>query len=208
MHFNLSEILSVSCLRIDAFLYRLIMLEKNFNAVNLIIRQEQPGDHKDVFNLIEEAFHDMEVSDHQEQFLVERLRKSNAFVPEVSLVAEIDEQIVGYILLTKVLIRNEDQEQISLTMAPVAVRPDFQRCGIGSALIRKSHELAKKLQFSSVTVLGHADYYPKFGYVEAHLFGIKFPFDVPPQNCMVIELFEGALKNVSGMVEYPLAFFD
>lgn len=184
------------------------MLENNFNAIDLIIRQEQTGDHKDVFNLIEEAFQHMDVSDHREQFLVERLRKSNAFVPELSLVAEIDEQIVGYILLTKVLIRNEDQEHISLTMAPVAVRPDFQRCGIGSVLIRKSHELAKKLQFSSVTVLGHADYYPKFGYVEAQQFGIRFPFDVPPQNCMVIELVEGGLSNTSGIVEYPPPFFE
>lgn len=184
------------------------MSEKNFNTVNLIIRQEQPGDHKAVFNLIEEAFYPMDVSDHREQFLVERLRKSNAFVPELSLVAEINDQMVGYILLTKVLIRNEDQEHLSLTMAPVAVRPDFQRCGIGSALIRKSHELAKKLQYSSITVLGHADYYPKFGYVEAHQFGISFPFDVPPQNCLVIELFEGALENTNGVVEYPSPFFE
>ena len=176
--------------------------------MNLSIRQEQPGDLKDVFILIEEAFRDMEFSDHREQFLVDRLRKSNAFIPGLSLVAAIDDQIVGYILLTKVLIRNKDRERISLAMAPLAVRPDFQRRGIGSALIRKSHESAKKLHYSSITVLGHAEYYSKFGYVEAHQFGIKFPFDVPSENCMVIELFEGALKNSSGRVEYPSPFFE
>ncbi len=183
------------------------MSKQKFDLSNLIIRQEDPGDHKVVFDLIEQAFRDMDISDHQEQFLVDRLRRSDAFVPELSLVAEFGDQIVGYILLTKVLIKNEDQQQTSLTMAPVAVRPDLQDCGIGGALIRKSHEVANKLHYSSITVLGHADYYPKFGYVKAQEFGIKFPFEVPSENCRIIELVEGGLKNTTGVVEYPSPFF-
>ncbi len=67
----------------------------------MIIRQETKKDHRKVFNVIESAFKDAEFADHTEQFLVERLRKSDAFIPELSIVAEIDGKIVGHILLTK-----------------------------------------------------------------------------------------------------------
>ena len=175
----------------------------------LVIRQEQKHDHACVHQLIEEAFRSMEISDHREHFLADRLRKSDAFVPELSLVAEVSNEIIGYILLTKIFIKNAEGVQYpSLTMAPVAVRPQYQGQGIGGALILKAHELAKQLGFTSVTVLGHADYYPRFGYVKAQQLGIEFPFEVPPENCMVIELVEDGLKNTTGVVEYPSPFFE
>ncbi|WP_317164274.1 hypothetical protein [Flavobacterium sp. xlx-214] len=70
----------------------------------MYIRQEEAKDHQEVFQLIEDAFKDVEYSDHKEQFLVERLRKSASFIPELSLVAVISDIIVGYILLTKIKI--------------------------------------------------------------------------------------------------------
>jgi predicted N-acetyltransferase YhbS len=69
--------------------------------MTLIIRQETPNDHTTVFSLTEEAFREMKFSKQDEQFLVERLRKSEAFIPELSLVAELDGQVVGHIMLTK-----------------------------------------------------------------------------------------------------------
>lgn len=172
----------------------------------LSIRQEIETDHQAVFNLIENAFQLSEMSDHSEQFLVQRLRKSDAFIPELSLVAELDDKIVGHILLTKLIIKNGDQQFDSLALAPVSVLPNYQRQGIGGQLIKAAHEIAKQLNHQSVILLGHRDYYPRFGYQPAHLFGIALPFDVPKENCMAIELVENGLQKVSGLVEYPAAF--
>ncbi len=86
-----------------------------------MIRQEKSTDFKAVFGLIEKAFKTEKLSDHKEQFLVERLRKSSSFIPELSMVAEIENKIVGYILLTKLKIKNDQKEFDSLALAPVSV---------------------------------------------------------------------------------------
>jgi len=174
--------------------------------MEIAIRQEESKDFKAVFYLIEEAFKTEKLSDHKEQFLVERLRKSDAFIPELSLIAEIDNKIVGYILLTKLKIKNDSSEFDSLALAPVSVHPDYQGIGIGGMLINKSHIIAKKLGHKSIILLGHEKYYPKFGYKQAHLFGIQLPFDVPKENCMAIELIENGLIGVNGIVKYPVEF--
>ena len=168
----------------------------------MIIRQETHKDFKAVFNLIEEAFKTEKYSDHKEQFLVERLRKSAAFIPELSLVAEIDGKIVGHILITKLKINEFD----SLALAPVSVLPEFQGKGIGGKLIIESHKKAKELGYQSIVLLGHETYYPRFGYERADKYGIELPFEVPKENCMVIELTKNGLKGVSGMVVYPNEF--
>lgn len=172
------------------------------------IRQEMSIDFKTVFDLLEKAFKTEKLSDHKEQFLVERLRKSSAFIPELSLVAEIENKIVGHILLTKIKIKNDQKEFHSLSLAPISVLPDFQRNGIGGLLIEQSHKKAKELGYNSVVILGHEKYYPKFGYQQADKFGIELPFDIPKKNCMVIELTENGLKEINGKVEYPKEFYE
>lgn len=174
--------------------------------MELTIRKEKPEDFKTVFNLIEKAFENEQMSDHKEQFLVERLRKSNAFVPELSMVAETENKIVGHILLTKLKIKNGQNEFDSLALAPVSVLPEYQRNGIGGTLIKEAHKKAKELGFHSVILLGHEKYYPKFGYKQADRFGIELPFQVPKENCMAIELIENGLRNINGTVEYPKEF--
>lgn len=175
--------------------------------MNLILRQEESRDYEVVFNLIEEAFRNVEYSDHSEQFLVERLRTSKVFIPELSLVAEADNQIAGHILLTKIKVKNETQEFDSLALAPVSVSPAFQGKGIGRKLIIKAHEVAKKLGYESIILLGHSKYYPRFGYRQLNKFGISLPFEVPKENCMAVELVKGSLEKVIGTVEYPKEFF-
>ncbi|RFS22707.1 N-acetyltransferase [Chitinophaga silvatica] len=174
----------------------------------MIIRREEPKDYPIVFTLLEAAFRDEMHSDHKEQFLVERLRKSQAFVNELSIVAEQDGEIVGYILLTEIDIQQNEELTPSLALAPVAVLPTHQYKGIGGQLIEYAHNKARSLGYQSVVVLGHETYYPKFGYQPAENFGIRFPFDVPAENCMVLELVPGSLKNVKGLVRYSPAFFE
>lgn len=170
------------------------------------IRQENNHDFEAVFNLIQKAFQSEPFSDHKEQFLVERLRKSDAFIPELSMVAEIDGKVVGHILLTKLKIKNETNEFESLALAPISVMPEFQGKGIGKELIISSHTKAKELGYKSIVLLGHEKYYPKFGYKQADKYGIELPFEVPKENCMVIALTEKGLHGVNGLVEYPKEF--
>lgn len=172
------------------------------------IRQETEKDYPQVFKLVEEAFRDMEESDHREQFLVGRLRHSPAFVPELSLVADGDGGVVGYGLMTRVSIRSGKLEAESLALAPVAVWPDRQSMGIGSALIRELHARAARLGYKSAVVLGHEGFYPRFGYRKASDYGIAFPFDAPAECCMAAELVAGGLRDIRGMVCYPEAFME
>lgn len=176
--------------------------------MGITIREENSADHVAVFQVVEEAFKTMEFSDHSEQFLVERLRKSPAFVPGLSLVAEHNHALIGHILLTRITIKNGDQVFDSLALAPVSVKPAFQRKGVGAKLILEAHKRAKALGFNSVILLGHADYYPRFGYQPTSKYGIKLPFEAPEENCMVFALTENGLDGVHGMVEYPEAFYS
>jgi len=176
--------------------------------MNIKIRQEKTSDYKNVFQLIEKAFKNEAFTDHQEQFLVERLRKSNAFIPELSLVAEHEDELVGFILLTSIKIVSDNKKFDALALAPVAVLPDFQNMGIGGKLILQAHTIAKEKGYKSVVLLGHEKYYPRFGYAIADKFGIQFPFEAPKENCMVIELIEDGLSGVNGVVEYPKEFFE
>ncbi|WP_246849928.1 GNAT family N-acetyltransferase [Rufibacter roseolus] len=180
--------------------------QNDLNLMEITIRQEKPDDFKTVFDLVGKAFEAEPLSDHTEQFLVERLRKSSAFIPELSLVAQIGNRIVGHILLTKLKIKNGLNEFESLALAPVSVLPEFQREGIGGMLIEHAHQKAKELGYKSVILIGHATYYPRFGYKPTDTFGIELPFEAPRENCMVIELTENALKGISGIVEYPKEF--
>ena len=91
-------------------------------------------------------------------------------------------------------------------LAPMAVHPDFQRRGVGSALVRAGLEAARRLGHKSVVVLGHAEYYPRFGFVPARPRGIEPPLQAPDEAFMLIELVPGALAGVRGTVRYPAAY--
>lgn len=173
----------------------------------ITIRKEEEKDYEQVFQLTEEAFRDMEHSDHHEQFLVENLRKSDAFIPELSLVAEDENgRIAGHILFTKIKIVNGSESFESLALAPVSVKPEFQNQGLGGKLITEGHRIARELGYQSVILIGHEKYYPRFGYEKTSNFGVSFPFEIPEENGMAIELVKDGLKNKKGMVKYPKEF--
>lgn len=178
--------------------------------MDFIIREEQKSDHQSTEKVVKQAFADAEQSDQSEHKLVSRLRQSEAFVPELSMVAvnKINNEILGHILLSKIMIANGNQKVEALALAPVSVLPEYQNKGVGKLLIQKALEKAKKLGFCSVTVLGHPAYYPKFGFQKSSFWQIKAPFEVPEEALMTIELQEGSLDNISGVIEYPRAFFE
>lgn len=174
------------------------------------IRQEIEADYLITEQVIKKAFETAEMTDHNEHHLVARLRKSDAFIPPFSLVAthSATNEILGHILLTKISIQDENQNHDSLALAPVSVLPEYQQNGIGQGLIKAAIEAAKNAGHQSVIVLGHPAYYPKFGFKPSTHWNIKTPFEVPEEALMALELQDGALKDVSGIIVYSQAFFE
>ncbi|MFT9847097.1 GNAT family N-acetyltransferase [Aneurinibacillus sp. REN35] len=166
--------------------------------MNIHIKQETPADYKTTEKVIKSAFASMEFSDKKEHELVSRIRKTDAFIPQLSLVAinRDNKKIVGHILLSKIKIVNDTEIVESLALAPVSVLPDYQHKGIGRLLILEALQKAKELRYNSVIVLGHPEYYPKFGFNKASLWGIEAPFEVPEESFMAVELHDHALSHV------------
>jgi putative acetyltransferase len=129
--------------------------------MNLTVRQETTTDHAEVYDLNKAAF-----EQDTEAKLVEALRKSEAFIPELSIVAVLEGKIVGHILFTRIKIRDDmGNTYDSLALAPIAVTPVLQKQGIGGQMIRSGLAKAREFVYQLVIVLGHENYYPKFGFV-------------------------------------------
>ncbi|HDR3489464.1 GNAT family N-acetyltransferase [Bacillus wiedmannii] len=171
------------------------------------IRQEQKNDYRKTEEVVQQAFLNEEFSDKKEHELVKRIRECDAFIPELSIVA-VAEEIVGHIMLSEITIEQNGISEESLALAPVSVARGHQKKGIGGKLIGAALEKAKELGYGSVVVLGHPEYYPKFGFKKASKWNIKAPFEVPEEVFMVMELRENALEGVEGVVQYSSAFAE
>ena len=167
----------------------------------MIIRQETVKDHKIVYQLIADAFRTAEHVDGNEQDLVVALRKSDSFIAELSLVAEINGEIAGHILFTKAWVGGDE----ILALAPLSVKPKYQRQGVGIALIKEGHRIAKELGYQYSLVLGSELYYPKTGYRPASQFGVERPAGIPDKNFMIAKLQETA-QPICGAVVYAKEF--
>jgi len=168
--------------------------------MRITIRKEEEKDHKQIYEVNKLAF-----QQENEGKLIEKIRNTENFIPELSIVAEIDNRIVGHILFSKIKIVGKSVYE-SLALAPMAVIPEFQKKGIGSELVKIGIKMAKKLGFDSIIVIGHKEYYPKFGFQRASKWNIKCPFEVPDEVFMAIELTEKAFEGKAGTVEYPDEF--
>ena len=164
----------------------------------ILIRQERPDDYAPVHALTKAAFAESAHADGDEQEIAPKLRQKAGFHPELSLVAELDGKLVGHILFTEISI----DEHPALCLGIVSVLPQAQGQGIGAALIEAGHEAAQKLGFLLAVLVGHADYYPRFGYVPAGQYGIHFPFDVP-EACKMVKFLDERGKSVQGTAVFP-----
>jgi len=172
------------------------------------IRPENARDADAIGDLIKRTYADVPYSDHREHLMVERLRHSAAFLPELSLVAEVGGKMVGHVLLSKICISGSGRALDSLALAPLSVMPAFQNQGVGSSLLTYAHERATDLGFGSIVVVGNPDYYPKFGYKPLRSYGLEVDFDVREDHCFAIELVEGHLAGLGGLVEYPAQWME
>lgn len=168
----------------------------------LIIKPEQRTHQGQVRRIHELAF-----GRPQEAALVDALRSSGSFIKALSLVAQLDGQIVGHILFSRILIKNGDRLHDGVSLAPLAVLPDFQNMGIGSQLVRYGLEKCDKLGCKMVVVLGNRWYYTRFGFERASLYGVAPPFPLEDEgNFMVYAPKQEFLSQISGTVLYPQPF--
>ena len=166
----------------------------------ILIRPERPEDYEAVSTVTAAAF-----GRENEARLVEVLRGSDAYVPELSLVAEEDGVVVGHTMLTYSTLRGDIDRRI-LVLAPVSVTPTRQNDGIGGALCRRAIELADARSEPLISVLGHATYYPRFGFESARALGVEPPVpSINDASFMAIKLshYDPAYR---GRLVYPAAF--
>jgi putative acetyltransferase len=135
--------------------------------------------------------------------LVDALREQAALL--ISLVAIDDGSLVGHIVFSQVALLGHPDTTI-VGLAPMAVAPARQRCGIGSALVRAGLERCRSRGVTAVVVLGHAEFYPRFGFVPAVRFGIGCEYDVPDDVFMAREFEPGVLAGKAGTIRYHAAF--
>lgn len=138
--------------------------------------------------------------------LVDSLRSAGALT--FSAVAEAESKVVGHAAFSPVKIEGERGSFEALALAPVAVLPTWQRKGVGSALLKWSLDECRRLGHKLVIVVGHPEYYPRFGFVPATPGGIRCPFDVPSEAFMLLELQPGALAGRTGTIRYRPEFND
>jgi putative acetyltransferase len=163
------------------------------------IRPELPADITAIREVNLSAFEGTTEAD-----LVDALREQAR--PIVSMVAEDNGAIVGHILFSPVTLSSLPDLRV-MGLAPMAVLPDRQRKGVGSALARAGITACRDLGYEAVVVLGHAEYYPRFGFVPASRFGVRSEYDVPDDVFMAMELTPGALQGSGpGTIRYHAAF--
>jgi len=165
----------------------------------LTIRPESPEDIESIGYVNEQAF-----GGKDETRLVEKLRKRGVLT--ISLVAIQDGEMVGHIAFSPVVIESENSSFEAITLAPMAVLPVYQRKGIGSQMVRAGLEECRRLGHEIILVLGHPEYYPRFGFVPARAKGIDCEFEVPDEAWMILELREGALAGRRGLVKFQPEF--
>lgn len=165
----------------------------------MYIRRETESDFFAIYNLIKEAFKTADVSTGDEQEFALQLRETGAYIPELALVAEDDGARIGHIMLTKTYVMNDGEPVFEgLLLAPISVARIHRNKGVGTALINESFKRAAALGYKAVFLCGDPNYYHRFGFKSAILFGITHALPCDDANVMAYELEEGALNNVSG----------
>lgn len=168
----------------------------------MIIRQEKKEDFDKIYKLVELAFKTAQVSDGKEQDFVLKLRAGAGYVPELALVAEKENEIIGHIMLTKQFIETQKGNSEGLLLAPLTVAIEWRNKGIGIQLVKESFKLAKIKGYKSVFVVGNPAYYSRFGFKQSTKFGISNTQGIPEQYVQACELVPGALYNIQGYISF------
>lgn len=162
----------------------------------IIIRSEEQGDYRKVEELTREAFWNLHHLGCDEHYLVHVLRNHEDFIPELDFVAELEGEIVGNVMYTKAkLVDEKGEEKEILTFGPISVHPNFQRSGVGKALLEHSFSRAMQMGFDTIVIFGHPGNYVSRGFVSCHKKNICMEGEVFPTAMLVKELKPGSLDG-------------
>jgi putative acetyltransferase len=165
----------------------------------MVIRAERRDDYPAIRYVNELAFCRTNEAD-----LIDALRVSAS--PLVSLVAVENDQVVGHILFSPVSVESESGGFTAMGLGPMSVLPEHQNRGIGSSLVQEGLKECTRIDHQIVFVVGHPQYYPRFGFISAKQKGFSCEFAVPDEVFMVAELKLGAMSGWRGLVKYHPAF--
>ena len=165
------------------------------------IREEQSEDIPIIREVNKRAF-----GQPQEADVVDELRRNCNDL--MSLVAVAQDQVVGHILFSPATIESEDRIVRGVGLAPMAVLPEYQRKGVGAELIRTGITRLEGKGCPFVIVLGHAEYYPRFGFETASRYGVRSEWDVPDDAFMILILNKSEMQGISGLARYRPEFAE
>ena len=181
------------------------------NKNDYTIRLERSEEHRDVENLVREAFWNVYRPGCSEHYVIHVLRDDPAFVKELDFVMEQNGRLIGQNVFMKTVIQADDGRVIPvLTMGPIGILPELKRQGYGKALLDYSLEKATELGFGAVLFEGNIDFYGKSGFDYADRFGIRYhdlPEDADASFFLCKELVPGYLDEVTGVYQTPQGYY-
>ena len=169
----------------------------------MIIRQERPSDYNEVRELVKTSFATNADDDGTTHTYLDELRDKDVFIPELSLVAERENKIVGQVVLYKTIITTPQEDITELMLSPICVHPDYFKQGIARAMIEEVLNIAKRMGYTAVFLCGNPETYKKMGFKPTYQYSIYHKSDESKEAewSMVRELYIGVLKGISGTVD-------
>ena len=168
----------------------------------MTIRQEQPADYDEVYQLVKIAFVTTSDDDGTTPDYLNELRGKDVFIPELSLVVEIDGILAGQIVLYKTIITTPQGTPLTeLLLSPISVHPNYFRRGIARAMVEDALSIASQMGYRAVFLCGDPEIYSKLGFVPTYCYSIFHKDDKTAEWSMVRELYEGALDGITGTID-------
>lgn len=184
-------------------------MSQNLNS-NIIIRQEEQSEYREVENLIRNSFWNVYRPGCLEHYVINQLRKDEAFVPELDFVMYKNGELIGQNMFMKAVIATDDDRSVPImTMGPICIKNEFKRKGYGKILLDYSLEKASELGCGAVCMEGNIDFYGKSGFRQASKFGIRYhglPEGEDASFFLCKELIPGFLDGISGEYATPSGY--
>lgn len=182
---------------------------------NYTIRHERAAEHREVENLIREAFWNVYRPGCMEPYVAHCLRNDEAFIPELDLVMTIrrggKDVVIGQIMCMKAEISTDSGAALPImTFGPIGIHPDYKRQGYGKALLDFTMQRAAEMGFGAVCMEGNISFYGKSGFSQASRFGLRYhgmPKDADTPFFLCKELTKGYLDGVTGEYATPKGYF-